>query len=547
MKRVFFITSNQLKVFEWNNKVLSNSYSFRSSEEGIRDFEDYMAETSAFVSYVLLELLEEEFHREKIPHVHGKDRRELVRRASVKHYRDSKYVFSKWLEREADGRRDDDFLLTSVSNPEPVDLWMEEFEKYDVPIAGIWSLPMLSEELLKKLPEKAENILLVSRQMRSTLRESYFRKGKLFISRQVKVDPEIRSQRTALAYISEGVEQIHRFLSNQRYIGFGSKLDIYCLVPEDLYEEGVASFEDSDILNYHFFNLDELFNSYGIKSDWEIEADTLFAYMCSTKKKGQDHYLPKERQASYFRYVADQAIFYVTTLGSLALLTIAGLLFVNGMEIKNSTKVADQTIQRLEALYEEDYSHEEKKVEYAYLVKESVKFSERLRNEASVSPEKFLIPLSNVYSDPKLSMITLTSMKWEKIRSVELDNLRRSLWEKTSPQTDEYAEYEYNEDELDDQIPVVTLTGEVSWESLGYSRTVLLMENFVTRLQSISDVDQLLVEKTPVDIRINSRFRDQTGADFKLRVKSDDASTYKIMLLLKPSEANSLDEVADNG
>src|SRR5690606_34713713 len=117
-------TSNQLKVFEWHNKTLASSYGFKDSEEGIRDFEEYLTDTSSMVSNVLLELLEEEFHREKVPHVHGKDRQALVQRAVTKHYRDSHYTFSKWLEREDSGRKDDEFLLTSVSNPEPVELWM---------------------------------------------------------------------------------------------------------------------------------------------------------------------------------------------------------------------------------------------------------------------------------------------------------------------------------------------------------------------------------------------------------------------------------------
>ena len=230
-KRVFFITSNQIKVFDWNKKKLAHSAEFKCSEEGMRDFEEYLQSSPATVSNILLELLEEEFQRDKIPHVLGKDRQVLLERSITKLYRDNKYVFTKWIKREPEGRRDDEYLLTSVSNPEPVELWMDLLEKHHVPVAGIWSLPIISEDLLKKLPEKAQHILLVSRQMRSTLRESYFSNGKLILSRQVRIDREIRRQRSALAYISAGIEQIYRFLSNQRFIQFGSTLDIYCLMP----------------------------------------------------------------------------------------------------------------------------------------------------------------------------------------------------------------------------------------------------------------------------------------------------------------------------
>lgn len=546
IRRVFLITSNQIKVFEFDQKHLSSSYEFKNHEEGLKEFELYLTASQAISSQVLVELLEEDFQRDKIPHVFGSDRQALIQRQITRHYRDNKHTHAHIIGRDSAGRRDDEVLLTSISNPEPVDIWMEIFDKHNVPITGIWSLPLLSEELIKKISQKHENILLVSRQMRSTLRESCFRGDRLLLSRQVKLDQGVRVKNIPAAYVSDGVEQIHKYLSNQRIIPFGSKLDVYCLIPENVLTDARESYQDSNILGYHFITIESLFKQFGITSDHGHQADVLFAFLCSRKASSSDHYHPGGEKNAYYTHLFEKAIFYTSTIGSLVLLTVAAFLVVNGLEKRQDMQVIQASTERLQRTYNETYIDYEAQIEGADLVRETFFFSERIKNESRVSPEDFLIPLGEVLGRSQFSLINLTSLVWEKFHGNELETLRKDVWRKTTPNLTEYSEYPYNEAEMDDKIPVVTLGGTMRHDDLPYRETVKVMQDFVKALQNMPEVKNLFVSKTPVDIRVDSQFSDQSGTDTELHIKSNEAYLYEITLLLGPSEPDDIGlEVAD--
>ncbi len=535
-QRVFFVTSNQIEVFDWQKKTLISFYEFRNDDEGIKNFEHYLECTEPAPTKILVELLEEDFQREKIPYVLGGDRKALIDRQLIRHYRDSKYTHSQTIGRESEGRRDLKLLLTCISNPEPLDVWMALLIKHNTPISGIWSLPLISEELLKKLKPEGESALLVSRQMRSTLRESYFLHDKLMLSRQVKIIREVAKERSARAYVSDGIDQIHKYLSNQRIIKFGAKLDVLCVLPEDLIEEAESTYTDTDVLHYQFFSLDKLFSDYGIESKHKREADVLFAYLCTLRPLGSDQYHPSDDKVTLYAYFLDRLTFHTYTFGSLVLFIFAAFLFLSSIDVTNKKNETDASRNRLERIYAENYSGLEHKIDAADLIVETIAFSKRLKNEASFSPEKLLPMLSDIYSDTRFAIVSLDSLVWEKLHGNPLDALRQDIWAKTTPKSMEYQEYEYNEAELNDKIPVLRLKGRLETSTLSYRETVVLMEAFVARLQRLPNIDQLMVVRTPVDIRVTSRFSDDSGADATMRVISDDANIYEILLLMSPSE-----------
>lgn len=536
-KRVYFITSNQMKVFEWHDKKLLGSSEFKNNEQGLRDFSEYLNSVKPVMSHVLVELLEEDFQREKIPHVYGKDRQALIKRQVDRHYSHSPYTHSHIIGREKDGRKDDEILLTCIFNTEPIQLWMEKFEQYKIPIMGIWSLPILSEDYAKRLPVESKNVLLVSRQMRSTLRESYFREGKLLLSRQVKLNRDIRAQHTAAAYLTDGVEQIHKFLSNKRTIQFGDTLDVYCLMPEDLIAEAKNLYRDTDLLRYHFLPLHDAFVDCEIISHEEKEADALFAGLCARKRLGTAHYKLEHSKKLIHNHVVDKGISYISTLGSLCLLLLACLLFVMSYETNNKQKVTDVTTARLLSYYDKNFAHIEEQLNSADTIRETVALYTRLKKETTRTPEQFLTPLGSILSRQEFSVLSVKSLSWEKYSGSELNRLREEIWSRTTVRTDEYQEYEYDEESLRDKVPVVVLMGKMQRENINYSDTVFIMQKFVEHLRQLPEVEQLLVVKTPVDIRVSSNFSDQSGADPNLRYRSDEANMYEIMLLLKPTES----------
>ena len=56
-------------------------------------------------------------------------------------------------------------------------------EECDVPLSGIWTLPLISKGLLSQLKVQSDVVLLVSQQVGSNLRQSFFKNKKLISSR----------------------------------------------------------------------------------------------------------------------------------------------------------------------------------------------------------------------------------------------------------------------------------------------------------------------------------------------------------------------------
>lgn len=214
MRRVFFFTGNAMRVFEWRGRQLLGSYDFKSdsSEESL--FVEYLKAAVPMPAQLLVDLLEEDFRRESIPHVSRGDQKVLVTRLLDRHYRGNDQTHVQFQERAKHGRRDDYILLSALSSMDVLTPWLEKFNCHQIPLAGIWSLPLLSSDLIKAVSNGEPNILMVSSPVSGTLRQSFFQNGHLILSRQAKTEGAVTVE-SILESLAKGVDQIHRFLTNQ--------------------------------------------------------------------------------------------------------------------------------------------------------------------------------------------------------------------------------------------------------------------------------------------------------------------------------------------
>ena len=124
--------------------------------------------------YQLVDVIEEDFRVETIPHVYGKDKQAVINRLLDKYYRSSnQFTYSETLSREKAGRKDDNVLLGAITNAKLITPWLEIIERCGTPLSGIWTLPLISKDLLKVMKVKADSVLLVSQQVSSSRSDSY--------------------------------------------------------------------------------------------------------------------------------------------------------------------------------------------------------------------------------------------------------------------------------------------------------------------------------------------------------------------------------------
>lgn len=169
MSRVFFYTGFRMEVFEFKSNTLSARLDFKYDEEGIKQFKVLLSDGIPVTSRLLVDLRDEDFIREQVPHVSGKDRQIMLERLKARTFRDAKYRYTRILGRRDDGRRDDMVLLSSLLETEQFTGWMQLFSEHNTPLVGIWSTAYLSEQIIKKLKIKDDNVLFFSRDRKSVV------------------------------------------------------------------------------------------------------------------------------------------------------------------------------------------------------------------------------------------------------------------------------------------------------------------------------------------------------------------------------------------
>jgi hypothetical protein len=160
---------------------------FQNDEAGLAAFDEFLAPHAAAPAYLMVDVVEEDYRFETLPHALGADRRDLVQRKLKQHYRNTPYVAAWLIGRDAGKRRDDRYLLSALTNPNLVAPWLQAVSARGMPVAGLFLLPIVSATLLDTLRVKAANVLLVSQQS-GGLRLTFFRDGQFRLSRLTRGD-----------------------------------------------------------------------------------------------------------------------------------------------------------------------------------------------------------------------------------------------------------------------------------------------------------------------------------------------------------------------
>ena len=186
-RRALLIGAGQAAVYEWRDNAAVRRTVFEAGEEGRQGFRRYLAETPGIPFYLLVDVADEEYRQDTVPHLSRRDRQALLERKAARLFKDTGYCFFRVTGRETTGRRDDRVLLSALANPGVVRQWVAILDEARTPLAGICSLPLFSGQLLKVVAGRDDGCrLLVSMQGVSGLRQTCFDNGDLRFSRLVQ-------------------------------------------------------------------------------------------------------------------------------------------------------------------------------------------------------------------------------------------------------------------------------------------------------------------------------------------------------------------------
>ncbi len=416
MKRLFYFTGYRLNVSHWKGGKLVGASSFEPTDSGLYQFRNYLLQTKNISSKFLVDVIEEDFRNEKIPHVGSKDRHSVVSRVIDRYYRSSQdYCYSEVIGREKGGRKDDIVLLGAMTNPQLIQPWISIIDECEVPLSGIWTLPLISIKLLKTIKATSGVVLLISQQVNSNIRQTLFRDGKLKSSRQSIINQNKSDISGMGALVAPEVDRTIDFLRAQNLIAANEVINIHILGSNEQLSSLRQSFKTDEQKTVTIHPIVEVQDKLGLTGVGEKYSNEIFAWLCLSQGVSLGHYGPRRSFNRYHNKLA--AIFlYAASL----LVAVAGILqtesnIYDAMEYQKSITLLKQQEKSYKELYSKKFKEFEEVYQNAGVMNSAVALAERIKLNGTTSPLDFLITLSNILSQQGVGEVHIDKIAWRAI------------------------------------------------------------------------------------------------------------------------------------
>ena len=124
-QQLLYLSAYQLVAYRWQAGTLSHTAAFADSEEGYRQFADYLRQHARERFALLVNIAEEGFHVETIPFLRGADREAVIRRKLGQIFFNAPLTASQSLGHEKNKRKDERLLLAALTGSEHLAPWLK--------------------------------------------------------------------------------------------------------------------------------------------------------------------------------------------------------------------------------------------------------------------------------------------------------------------------------------------------------------------------------------------------------------------------------------
>ncbi|MDD5299123.1 MAG: hypothetical protein PHD65_01360 [Gallionella sp.] len=248
---LLFLSASRLHAQLMAGGKIAAQQEFDSSPEGRESFAAFLQPVKC-PAYLLADLIEEDFRPETIPHLRGRSRNALLQRKFDQYYRGTPFHQATLLQRQKTGRRDDEMLLSALTNPALIAPWLDILHMQEIPLAGIYSVAQVSAPLVKN--HASDHLLLVSWEKSAGLRQSYFIERRLQISRLTPVHA-VSSFQDAVA---KELGRTCQYLKSLSLLPEGQNLDVCVLGHSDDLAGLQEKLPPAADMRYEFAELDKV-------------------------------------------------------------------------------------------------------------------------------------------------------------------------------------------------------------------------------------------------------------------------------------------------
>lgn len=511
MKQVFFITDDKMSVLLWQGSTLISRYEFKQDENSLSDLSDYLEESRNIESSVIVDVLEEEVTLATIPHAIGKDRKFLIERTKTRLFRSATFCTANIIGREANSRRDDRLLLSGLTSDHVLMTWLDIFNRSGLLIKGVYSLPLISGDVLKIIGNKKGLSLLVSRQSRDFIRQSIFKNGKLFYSRNIP-----SSQNFNIETITGDLEKTKKYLQNQKLLTMDDRINVVVLSSDRFYQQLNGLDELLPDMDITYVKYDSLQSSLEIKSEFRISGKEIFS-MLLLRSAAKNHYARAEDLDQYKNKSKNDLFNYMS-------IAVAIIFVMMSIKLYLDSEVLDKSLlgieEQISSLKQQNNNMEQPIKKLPVKAKQMKLFVDNMSDIEAASKagvESSLVKLSQVFQS--YSNISLQKFNWSlsKKKSKQNKRSKRRSRSKKSKVTKPAGQ-------------LIEITAQVDLASLGNQQAKKVIDRFVASISGIKSVINVQLIKKALN---DSSKDNMTGV---ISDKKKETAEFSLTVILKEDE-----------
>ncbi|MEW5903712.1 MAG: hypothetical protein AB1722_05120 [Pseudomonadota bacterium] len=247
-RNLLFLSADTFQAQVWKGSVRIASHLFDNDADGREQFAAFLHQHQ-HPTYLVVDIIEEDFHIETVPHLIGPSRRALIERKFEQYYRTTPFRQATLLKRQSEGRRDDEFLFSALTNPQRITPWLETLLASHTPLAGIYSVPNICVPLLKDI--NAEHVLLLTWEREAGLRQTYFHDKRLHFSRLIPIN----GNGSLIDTIISETPRTQQYLKSLSLPPPGETLEVFILCHEQDIAQLRATLSDESDLHFNFLDI----------------------------------------------------------------------------------------------------------------------------------------------------------------------------------------------------------------------------------------------------------------------------------------------------
>lgn len=276
-RTLLFLSADSFHASIWSGGTLQEPQYFSNDANGRERFSGFLKEHRD-PAYLLVDVIEEDFRLETVPHLIGPARSNLRARKFEQFYRTTPFRQASLLHRLEEGRRDDEMLFSALTNPQRISPWLDALLANHIPLVGIFSLPNISTPLLNDIP--SDHVLLLSWEKDAGLRQTYFHNKRLHFSRLIPINEDSTFSQS----VATETPRSQQYLKSLSLPPPGEVLDVYVICGSSDLLALETSLESSSDMRYNYLDIQQLGKRIKAKSEFsDSDATPLFLHLLASK------------------------------------------------------------------------------------------------------------------------------------------------------------------------------------------------------------------------------------------------------------------------